>query len=98
MYEKILKALTFIKFLVSKPYANEHAGRLTDPGQYKRFARQNDKGGPGVDFVFGITADGKTELQAIRFDAQRFTAIEAKAWLKEHDNKTILFEPAKEEK
>jgi len=48
-----------------RPYPNEHAARLRDPSQYDRFRRSNDRGGAGVDFIFGIK-DGTAELQAIR--------------------------------
>jgi hypothetical protein len=78
------------------PYPTEHSARLKDPSRYERFRRENDKFGPGIHAVWGITADGKAELQAIRFDAAKFSVAEAKAWLKEHDHKPILFEPASE--
>ncbi len=71
-----------------KPYDNEHAARQTDPGKYKRFRRQNDKFAPGVHAIWGITEDGKTELQSIRFSADKFTPEEAKKWLEEHKFKT----------
>jgi len=76
------------------PYPREHAARLNDPAKYARFRRENDKFGPGIDAVWGITQDGQAELQAIRFDAERFTPAEAKAWLTEHGHEPILFEPA----
>lgn len=84
--------------LVSKPYPNEHAARLNDPGKYSIFTRQNDKFGAGIDAIFGIyTKDGKrtSELQAVRFDSGKFTSAEAKAWLSAHDYPTGSFEPAK---
>jgi len=81
-----------------KPYPNEHALRLNDPGKYKRIRRQNDKFGSGIHAIFGITEDGKTELQAIRFSADKFTAEEARKWLEDHDYKTSGFEPAKKPK
>jgi hypothetical protein len=77
------------------PFPNEHAARLTDPKKYDSFARKNDQGGAGVDFVFGVK-EGKTELQAIRFDSKKFTAAEARAWCDKHGKKPILFEPASE--
>jgi len=79
-----------------KPYPNEHAARLEPPEKYDSFRRQNDKFGPGIHAIFGILngPPRKSELQAIRFDAKKFTVAEAKAWLKEHDYKPIRFEPA----
>lgn len=77
-----------------RPFPNEHAARLHDPNKYDSFRRDNDAGGAGVDFIYGILPDGGTELQAIRFDKNRFTPAEAKAWLSKHDFKAILFEEA----
>jgi len=79
------------------PYKGEHAARLKDPRRYETFRRENDKFGAGVHAIWGITEDGKAELQAIRFDAKKFSVAEAKKWLEEHDHKPILFEPAKRE-
>lgn len=76
------------------PYPNEHAARLHDPKRYKRVRRENDKLGDGVHAIWGVLPDGTVELQAIRFDKSKFTADEARAWLKEHDYAPILFEPA----
>lgn len=93
-YEKIKSDRSFED---ARPYPNEHAGRLKDPDQYDSFARKNNEGGEGIDFIYGIK-DGKSELQAIRFDKNRFTTQEAKAWLKSHDFEPILFEEASERK
>lgn len=82
---------------ITKPYPNEHSARLEDPNKYVRFRRQNNKFGDGIHAIWGITEDGKAELQAIRFDKDKFTVAEAKKWLKDHDYKPILFEPAAEE-
>lgn len=78
----------------ARPFPNEHAARLHDPAKYESFRRDNDAGGPGVDFIYGILAAGGTELQAIRFDKDRYSPAEAKAWLKDHDFTAILFEEA----
>ena len=80
-----------------RPYPNEHAARLRDPAQYERFRRVNDEGGPGVDFIYGVkSSDGEevVELQAVRFDAERFTPAEARQWLTDHDHTAIEFEEA----
>lgn len=81
----------------ARPFPNEHAARLKDPDQYDSFARKNNEGGEGIDFIYGIK-DGVSELQAIRFDKTRFTVQEAKAWLKSHDFEPIMFEEASERK
>ena len=76
------------------PYPNEHAARLHDPAKYDDFRRDNDAGGPGIDFIYGILPGGGTELQAIRFDKNRYTPAEARDWLNKHDFKAIQFEEA----
>jgi hypothetical protein len=78
------------------PYSNEHAARLNPPDKYVKFRRENGKFGSGIDVIWGITKEGKTEIQAIRFRASKFTVEKAKSWLKNHDFKPILFEPATE--
>jgi len=80
------------------PYPSEHSARLRDPDRYEKFRRQNDKFGSGIHAIWGITGEGKAELQAIRFDASTFTAADAKKWLKEHGYKPIRFEPASDKK
>ena len=80
-----------------RPYPNEHAARLTDPDQYDSLRRENDAGGAGIDFIYGIKA-GESEVQAIRFDKTQFTPAEAREWLAEHDFSPIEFEEAIEER
>ena len=75
---------------LQKPYPAEHAARQHDPSRYKAIRRQNDKFGAGIDVLFGILPDGKTEVQAIRFDASKFTPEQARAWLAAHKYKTAL--------
>lgn len=86
-----------LRSIDSRPYPNEHAARLTDPDQYDSFRRENDAGGRGIDFIFGIK-DGQSELQAIRFDKDLFTPAQAREWLADHDFEPILFENAVEER
>jgi HK97 family phage major capsid protein len=78
-----------------RPYPNEHAARIKDPAQFDDFRREADAGGAGIDFIYGIK-DGESEIQAIRFDKNRYTVEEAKAWLAEHDFTPIKFEAAME--
>lgn len=81
------------------PYANEHSARLQDPKQYDEFRRENDKFGEGIDAIWGVSTNGEkhAQLQAIRFDADKFTPDAAKAWLEEHDYEPMAFEPAANE-
>ena len=76
------------------PFPNEHAARLQNPDKYDRFRRENDKFGDGIHAIWGVTADGTVELQAIRFDSSKFTVAQAKKWLSDHDHKPISFEEA----
>jgi len=76
-----------------KPYPNEHACRLKDPKGYDRIRRQNDKFGTGIHATWGVKGT-QVELQAIRFDAAKFTADQAKKWLKDHEYKCMMFEAA----
>ena len=76
-----------------RPYPNEHAARLTDPDQYDRIRRVNDEFGAGIDAIYGIK-DETAELQAIRFDADRFTPAEARQWLSDNEYSPTEFEEA----
>lgn len=76
------------------PFKTEHAARQTDPKRYKRFARKTLA--PGITAVLGIRSDG-SEVQSVRFDADRFTPAEARGWLKDHDFKAVLEEATGEE-
>ncbi len=81
------------------PYPNEHAARLKDPDQFVRVRRENDKFGEGIDVIWGIKEeDGEehTDIQAIRFDKDKFTPTQAKEWLAENDHEPIEFEEAEE--
>jgi HK97 family phage major capsid protein/HK97 family phage prohead protease len=82
----------------SRPYPNEHAARLIDPLIFDQFRRVNDAFGDGIDAIYGVKGNEGAVLQAIRFDAARFTIAEAQAWLSEHDHSPILFEEATNER
>ncbi len=83
-----------VGMVLAKPYANEHAARINDPDKYAKIRRQNDKFGDGIHALWGVLDNGKTEVQAIRFDKGQFTAAEAKQWLKDNDYKPMEFEEA----
>lgn len=76
------------------PYPNEHAYRINNPDKYDKLRRENDKLGAGIDVIFGVLPNGKTEVQAIRFDKSKFTSEQAKTWLKDHDYSGGNFEEA----
>lgn len=64
------------------PYKNEHAVRVNDPNKYVKFARKEIA--DGISIIIGWTEDGKSEVQAYRFDKDKFTVEEVEKWLKEH--------------
>jgi hypothetical protein len=79
------------------PFPNEHAARIRNPDDFQRdsFRRKNDEFAPGIDVIFGrLKGETAATVQAIRFDAQKFSAVEARKWLKDHDYKPMSFEPA----
>jgi len=80
------------------PYANEHAARLRDPDDFANIVQlwRNDEGVRALGGRLKSDPEGSTVEQAIRFDAGKWTVSEAKQWLKDHDYKPILFEPATE--
>lgn len=79
------------------PYPNEHAARLRDPDEFVRIVQLWEEdgiralGGPLKD-----APDGPTELQSLRFDADKWSVEDAKRWLEEHNYTPIAFEPAAE--
>lgn len=71
--------------LVVNPYPNEHAARVADPGQFKAnsFRRKSITSGVSV-IVAKRTSGGPMVVQSYRFDARKFTAQEARKWLRDH--------------
>ena len=81
------------------PITGQHAARQEDPSQFESFRRVHEDGLPeGIDFIYGITSEGKSEVQSIRFDSGKWSESEAKKWLADHDFSSSQFEPDPEEK
>jgi len=79
------------------PYPSEHSARLRDPGDFQSNSFRRKEIAPGVSIVMGRLKGQQTmTAQSYRFDKERFTAAQAKAWLKEHDVKNVDFEAAKD--
>lgn len=77
------------------PFPNEHTARQAQPSKFKDFRRQHPTGFPeGIDVVWGIKDDGKTEPQSLRFDAGKWPPAKAKKWLEDHGFLVGNFEPA----
>ena len=79
------------------PYPNEHSARIKDPALFKKGDENwgSKDIATGIRIILGILkSNGEWDTQAYRFKADKFTASEAKQWLKDHDVKYIAFEPA----
>ena len=76
------------------PMVQWHAARIEDPDKYIRIRYEKGKFGPGIDAVWGVRRDGNVELQAVRFDANKFTPDDARKWLAAKDMEPIDFVPA----
>ena len=80
-----------------RPYPNEHACRLADPGQFDKFARNNcaeKHSGKCIDVIYGIK-NNKSEIQALRYPKGSWTADDARAHCKSRGGS---FEAASEKK
>jgi len=81
----------------ARPYVAEHAARITDPAQYDGFRRMQNELGDGIHIIIGLK-DGTSELQSIRFDKEKWSADDARAWLSDNGFEPLEFEPAVEER
>lgn len=83
------------EFEINMPYPNEHAARVREPGDFQEdsFRRKNIE--TGIDIIIGrLKGKTTTTTQAYRFKKSKFTADQAKKWLKDHNIKYIKFEAA----
>lgn len=82
------------------PFPNFHAARVKSPGSFtpgsfKTITLPNSK---GIKAIIGrLKGKTTTTVQAYRFPITAYTAAQAKAWMKQHNAKSILFEPAKKD-
>ncbi|MBA7638345.1 hypothetical protein ES703_46000 [subsurface metagenome] len=87
-------------FDIKKPYPNEHACRLREPGKFKekpwgRTERVSD--GKRYSIITGrLKGETTGTEQAYRYPKDTWTEAQARAHCKDHDG--ILFEPAEEVK
>jgi hypothetical protein len=70
-----------------KPYPNEHACRLQDPGKFEKFRRgTRDHKGKEYSIIFGKPKNSDSwEEQAYRYAKDTWTAAEAGSHCKSHD-------------
>ena len=85
---------TYSEFITEKVYEDEHHFRIENPNKYSKFNRKNDEFKPGIDVVYGITSDGKAEVQALIFKTNKFSFGAAKKWVEEHDFKIMKSQEA----
>ena len=99
-------------FEIQKPYPNEHAARLKEPGGFDDDSFRRTKGGTiygsikvpkTVGIIWGkLKGSAKPSdnpiPQSLRFPVDDWTQAEAKKWLKDNNIDYIKFEAAKEEK
>ena len=77
------------------PFPNEHAARVVNPSKFQKDSFRRKKISGGVSAIIGrLKGETTTSVQSYRFDKTKFTAKEARAWLKKKGIKFILFEPA----
>lgn len=76
------------------PFPSEHAARQVDPTRFQRFARHAMRGVEGVDLILGVTGED-SDVQSVRFDADKWTPETARLWLIEHGFSVSWFEPAR---
>ncbi len=83
--------------LTERPYPNFHSCRLEDPNKYpeKTYGKCDQKhNGKCIDVVYGIRKDGKSEIQALRFDKKIWTESDARTVCKDRGG---TFEASKKE-
>lgn len=82
----------------AKAYPNEHAARIVDPGEFEDKSLKRKVIGDGVSLVLGKRkTGGGLETQSYRFDREKFTEEQAKAWLKKNSVEKFMFEAAEDD-
>jgi hypothetical protein len=84
--------------LLSNPLVSEHAARVEDPSKFKKDSFRRKPLTGGVSIILAKRPNSDTmEVQSYRFSTSKFTAAQARAWLKKHKIKARL-EPARKQK
>lgn len=78
------------------PFPNFHAARIRDPNSFIRIRVLRHL--PNGIMIYGgplkSNPSGGTKTQTIRFPRKKFTVVQAKKWLRDHNYKWIEFEKA----
>lgn len=79
------------------PFANQHSGRIIAPSKFIKSSFRSKNIAPGIRIIIGRKRPSGRAMvvQAVRFDSRKFTAAQAKAWLRSHGYSPILFEKAR---
>lgn len=84
----------------ANPYPGFHAARMVEPGKFdeESFRTKILDKTTGLAAIMGkLKGESSMTIQAYRFPKDKYTAEEARKWLKDHDLKPVSFEKAKEE-
>jgi hypothetical protein len=83
--------------LIHEPYPNEHAARMRDPGDFQDGSFRSKTLPNGVRMIMGrLKGETTLTVQAYRFPKSKFTAAQARKWLKDHKISCKSFEPAED--
>lgn len=80
---------------MNNPYPHEHSIRIEQPSKerFSRFRRVNDQFGKGISAIWGVLrrkiGNRSTELQALRFDAKKFTPAMVRKWIDSHGGRKL---------
>ena len=78
-----------------KPFVNEHSARIVEPSEFQQDSFKTISITIGIDALTGrLKGETTTTIQSYRFDKDKFTVVQSKKWLRDHDITWILFEPA----
>lgn len=84
---------------IQEPFPNEHAARVRDPGDFEDGSFRSKSLTAGVRIIVGkLKGEDSMTAQTYRFDKDKFTPEQAKAWLKAHKVMHKSFEQATGEK
>lgn len=85
--------------IVSDKYPNEHAARVIDPDKFEEGSFRRKNIAEGVDIILGkLKSTGKWATQTYRLKSDKFTAEQAREWLKKHNAGNYSFAAADEKK
>lgn len=77
------------------PYLREHAARMKSPRSFLRGTFRSKALKPGLRLIVAKRCSRcPMQTQAIRFNVCRYTAAQAKTWLRKYRMKPVRFEAA----